>query len=560
MSSWSKPIGELVSIASQYGGTSAAKKLALLAELAQRSLDKAREVSMLHEMLCLLRAYPDNAEVLGQVEDMLLGFPARQDLHEHREELADTGIAGTPIDYNFYWPTAQWLTRRWPEQLHIDWSALETEAQLERMLSQMVLYSETPALDGLGYPVQDWVQRLKGEHETDAAFIVRRTAALSLSEHLREALYDNLDLPMRLEHGGDSPSRSRAKYAWRRTVFLSKSRKRTRPSIKRAARRAPLEVRKVSAREGEKLVDLAREAMITRARDLDAIAHAEPRDVRLVDCGDGLSYVALGVRPERRVLLESIYVFLALHNGVPIGYFQAATFLGASDLNFNIFDPFRGAGSADVYARGVAMVCHLLGSTVLAVDSYQLGADNPEALRSGAFWFYYKLGYRPEDPDVRAVLRGERAAMKRDPSHRSSIATLKQLAAHPLYLHLERNPDPGKLSYTADIGMAVANHIASRFGSDRERAQATCSRQAARLLGVSSLSDFKANERMAWQRWSPLVTILPGLTDWSAAEKRALVAVIKAKGGRRESDYARRADKHQALRGALISLATSQDL
>ena len=49
--------------------------------------------------------------------------------------------------------------------------------------------------------------------------------------------------------------------------------------------------------------------------------------------------------------------------------------------------------------------------------------------------------------------------------------------------------------------------------------------------------------------------MLPGLARWKAAARRALVDVIRAKGGRRESDFVRRFDAHGSLRRALVKLA-----
>ena len=49
--------------------------------------------------------------------------------------------------------------------------------------------------------------------------------------------------------------------------------------------------------------------------------------------------------------------------------------------------------------------------------------------------------------------------------------------------------------------------------------------------------------------------ILSGLKRWRSQDKRALVEVVRAKGGRRESDYARRFDRHRRLRRAIRTLA-----
>jgi hypothetical protein len=42
---------------------------------------------------------------------------------------------------------------------------------------------------------------------------------------------------------------------------------------------------------------------------------------------------------------------------------------------------------------------------------------------------------------------------------------------------------------------------------------------------------------------------------WTGAERRALVAVVRAKGGRRESDFVARFDAHRPLREAVLALA-----
>jgi hypothetical protein len=75
------------------------------------------------------------------------------------------------------------------------------------------------------------------------------------------------------------------------------------------------------------------------------------------------------------------------------------------------------------------------------------------------------------------------------------------------------------------------------------------------LLGLRSHEGFSAGERLAWERWSPLVLILPGVDRWSTADRRALVRVVRAKGGRRESDFLRRFDRHPRLGKALLQLA-----
>ena len=547
---------QLERLKTAFGGGSGVSKVALLRRLEAARLPRPRDVERLHEALCFLRAYPDDAAVLAQVERMLAGFSERADLRRSRSALRDTGIAGTEIRFPFFLFTAEWLARRWGDRITIDWGSFKDKGQLEKLLPLFALYGETPALDEYALPVREWIARMKGRRETDAAFLIRRFRAALPDPFVREVIFERLDIPIRLAPGRDTPARTRAKHWSSPVVHQSGPLLRTRPSLEEEVRRPPLAVRAVTPREGRELVNLAREAMVTRSRDLDVFAHGDPRDVRLVDCGEGLQFALIGAVPERRLLLEAVYGMLTLKNGVPVGYVLVSALFSSSEIAYNVFETYRGTEAARIYGRVLGTVRHLFGSESFTVYPYQLGHDNPEALRSGAWWFYQKLGFRPRVPHLRRIMRAEFRRMRADPTHRSSLATLKTLAAENVYWSPGRPRDDviGVLPLP-NVGLRVMEYLAGRVGSDREGATRACAREAAALLGLGSLRGLSAGERLAWERWSPLVLNLPGVRRWGVAEKRALVRVVRAKGGRHESDYAMLFDRHRLLRRAVRALA-----
>jgi hypothetical protein len=483
---------------------------------------------------------------------MLAGFHRRGDLRRFADDLYNSGIAGTDIYFRFYWPTAHWLARRHPGSLTIDWPEFENQEQLEKYLYLLASASETPALDEEDFPLKEWLDRLKGPRETDAAFLIGRFAAMPVDAAWRERLYDDLDIGLRLAPGKGTPSRTVARSPRAKVVYQETPLSRLRPDLKREIFRPPVAVTPVSPREGQRLVDMARDAMVTRSRDLDVFANGDPEDVRLVDCGGGLQFACIGVVPQRRLMLESVYGFLTMKNGVPTGYVLASALFGSSEVAYNIFETYREAESAAVYGRVLAMLRHLFGSDAFTIDPYQLGHDNLEGLESGAWWFYYKLGFRPDDPEVLRLLSRELRRMEARPGHRSSVETLQELSAENMYLFLGRPRKAvlGRFSL-ASVGHRMTRYLARRFGADREEAARVCSREAARLLGLRSLRGFSAGQRLAWERWAPLVVNLPGASKWTAAEKKALVAVVRAKGGRRESDFVLLFNRHRALQRAL---------
>ena len=536
----------------RYGAGSAEVKLALLRRLERADLRSARAVSRLHEALCFLRAYPDDARLLAQVERMLARFAGRADLRRAREALTDTGIAGTAIRYRFFWSTLRWLVRRWPERIKIDRSETEIADKLASALPLLLTWAEAAALKELGPPAFAAIDRLRARGEGDAAFFARRIAAMPGDGFTREAFHDAIEPTYELEPGPDTPARTRAKHAAAPLAYQRGPLRRARPDLREELGRRYRAVRLASAREGGQLIELARSAMVTRSRDLDAFAYGNARDVRLVDDGGGLGFVLIGVMPERRALIAATRGYLILHNGVPIGYGEAFVIGRSATMTFNIFATFRGGEAAYTFARTLAMVRHLFGAESFSLDPYQLGKGNDEALASGAWWFYYKLGFRPLAGRARRPLREELARMRADPAHRSSEATLRTLAESHLLFDFDRSRTP-VLSPVAEPGLRIGDGLAARAGGERERVLAQCSREAMRLTGVRSLRGFSAGERLAWQRWSPVVVFaLPGVSRWSPAERRALARVIRAKGGRDEGQFIARFAAHPKLERALF--------
>lgn len=545
-----KALAALERIRGDYGSGCADRKLALLERLRRTRLRSANAVTRLHEALCFLRAYPDDARVLVHVERMLAQFERRADLRAHREALADSGIAGTAIRYRFFWPTAGWIVRHWPDRLDIDRSESEIEEAIAALLPLLASPVEAEALRELGLPGFAALDRLRGKL-TDAAFLVRRVAAMAGDTRTREQSFDAIDASFELRAGPDTPSRTHARHRLAPAAFQSGPLHRARPDLRTEICRAPQSVRELSPREGEQLISLARGAMITRARDLDTFAYGDSRDVRIVDDGGGLAFALNGVVPERRALLQAYYGGLMLRNGVPIGYLQADLAHRSAALSFNTFATFRGAEAARTFARLLAALHHLFGAVSFSIEPYQLGKDNDEGLDSGAWWFYYKMGFRPRAAPAKKIVTEELARMKTDPAWRSPRATLVQLAQWHLFFDLDPAHTPGLPSIAA-LGLRIANTLAARAGADRERAIADCAAEAMQLTGLRSLRGFSAGERQAWTRWSPLMLALPEVRRWSAADKAALVEVVRAKGGRSEIEYVARFAAHPKLAQALL--------
>jgi len=527
-----------------FGADAAARKLALLRRLARSRLAGAAAVRRLHEALCFVRAYPDDAAVLAQASAMLEGFARRADLRAHRDALADSGIAGTAIRYRFFAGQAQWLAARWPTQLSLDRSDRDAEDRIARALPPLLTHAEAVALREAPRPGYAALDALRGRGETDAVCLLRLIAAMPGDGFTREAASDAIDASYLLAPA--PPSRSAAFWPPAPRVFRREPPPRGRPDLRAELARAPLRVRRLSRREGEAIVDLARAAMATRARSLEAFSFGDARDAWLVDDGDGLAYAFAGMAVERRHAVFACYGSLTLRNGVPVGYGQADVLGTGAALSFNTFESFRGAEAAYTFARWLAALRALFGCTSFTLEPYQLGDHNDEAIDSGAWWFYARLGFAPRDAATRALAARERARLQRRP--RTPPAVLRQLAQRHLFFDLAA---PRPLVTLAAVGDAIGAALTARAGSHRARGVDEAAAELLRLCGASPRALPNAAAREAWARFAPLVLLLAP-QRWQPAQRRALLALARAKAARSERDFVAAWQAHPRLDAALL--------
>ena len=239
-------------------------------------------------------------------------------------------------------------------------------------------------------------------------------------------------------------------------------------------------------------------------------------------------------------------------NGVPVGYGGGWPFLGTCRIGVNVFAPFRGGESALLFGQVLRVYRQCFGVGRFIAEPSQFGGTNLEGLRSGAFWFYYRLGFRPVEPESARRAEDEWSRMRADPDYRTPIPRLRRFAGSDIELCIEAVPevDAGQLS---DL---VTQWIGAKFGGDRGAAQRAAIRRVALALDARSHDEWPPAEREAFGALAPLVAQIPGLAAWPAAAKRSLVLLLRAKGGD-EFRFHERLRRHRRLRDALREWASA---
>jgi len=365
----------------------------------------------------------------------------------------------------------------------------------------------------------------------------------------KTAWYDALQVDMGWELGDSPASRTRARlnppaFYYHKAPLIQ----RKQVSLEQELAAPPLPLRKLSRREGEQVLDFVRAALTVRYRELYGTTRGDASHVIEADVGRGVHIFLWGLPPDRRLPLRAYFAGMTVKNGVPINYIEGISLFEWMEVGFNTFYAFRDGETAWIYAKVLHLLHQLAGVTCFSVYPYQLGDDNEEAIKSGAFWFYRKLGFRPGKPELLAITQREEARIAATPGYRTPARTLRKLAAEHVFCEFGDNSRGLWDTFSIrNVGFAVERQMAKKFRGDPERMRQQTSAWLARTLRVD-LDDWNALERSAFANFALVLALVPELESWIDADKDELARIIRAKAGTTESDYLRRMQRHQRLK------------
>ena len=166
---------------------------------------------------------------------------------------------------------------------------------------------------------------------------------------------------------------------------------------------------------------MCREATSVRYRELYGTTRGDPSDVVRADVGRGVEIFLWGLPANKRLPLRAYQAGFTLKNGRPINYIEAISLFECMEIGFNTFYAYRDGETAWIYAQVLRALHRRLGVKCISVYPYQIGKDNEEALASGAFWFYRKLGFRPVKRELEHLAKREEAKIAAEPGYRTPL-------------------------------------------------------------------------------------------------------------------------------------------
>jgi len=584
----------------RFGRGAAAETKVLLEHLSRHRFRDAQSLIRFHETLLFLRAFPQAPSLVPRIERLLDTFHQRIEMLREAgvdmsafDDFDTSGIAGTTMQDTLNFDAARWLARRVPHNVEIAWDDYLADYEAERAMGSswprfLPLLAEDADVEA-NIPWRRWLDTARGR-ERDLEWLTRRFEQLTVNERERAELYASLRLPLRWHLKNLKLSRTRNWTRPRQFYFH------TEPLITRSqvslahelARPAPRLV-KLSRREGESVMHRIREVMAVRYRELYGTTLGDPHSVVRATLGRGVVMYLWNLPAARRLPLRAYVAGFTVKNGVPINYIEAIGLCEWIEVGFNTFYTYRQGETAWIYAQALRCLCGFTGATTISVYPYQIGQNNDEALDSGAFWFYRKLGFRSGSRDLEQLARREEQKIAANPQYRTPKRTLKRLAeAHVFYelggaaaakysISSSRQAGKGTTSSravraplspaalaaegawdafsTRNLGLRVNRRMAREFGGDCARIRRASAEEVSRALKID-WSRWNPAERQAFENWSMVLALIPSLRRWATQERRDAVQIIRAQAGPNEMRYLRLTQQHPRLREELLQLGS----
>jgi hypothetical protein len=432
-------IDRLDELKNQFTSDTARRILRLLQQLSRKKITDTDSLVRYHEILLFLCAYPQNAAIVRAVENELRNFASRVsaldvDLAplQHPEV---SGIAGTSVTDTFSFYIVRWLLQRHSTQVAIDWEWFEDENRLAETWPRFMPLLEEDTFVEANIPYREWLAAAR-KGRAELPWLMERFAALPKSDKERAELYDSQQLYVRWTPGFKA-SRTGMRLPTRR-LFYHRGPLIQRRDVDLAKEMVqPVTMTKVSERQGEKALDMAREASTIRYRELYGFTHGDPKHVYHVELGRGVELFLMGLPANKRLPLRAYHAAMIYKNSVPIGYFEGLSLFERMESGFNLYYTFREGETAWLYARTLNVMHQFAGVTAFSLDPYQIGHENEEGIESGAFWFYRKLGFRPTRKEALQLALKEEEKVRMRKGYRTPASTLRKLAMSSMIFELD---------------------------------------------------------------------------------------------------------------------------
>ncbi len=453
--------------ANRFDTTSQETKLQCLRNLSAMTFLVNKDLITYFETLLFLIAYPSNARQLFLSEKELLRITKflKASGGKQNRLLSNSGMPYTQTVTRLSHDSVRWLLTH-PDCTTTLHSFEEPSLQLNDVL-RLSLTSLEKSETTAGLSNTCLMDILLVSKQQRLQFLVNELARLDHLPYIKDHLFDRLELFVCIIPRNKVFSKAYNRLPNTTTFFHQELLKKF--EVTDILHR-PLPSASITEEEKNEAIGVVKNSMTINARETDPTTFMEERSFRLYHLDRGISIAIYGMIPSRQLPLESYVGFTAFKNGFPAAYGGAWIFGERSNFGINIFESFRSGESGYIMAQLLRLYIQVFNIHYVEVEPYQFGLHNPEGIESGAFWFYYRFGFRPLDRYLLQIAKKEYEKIQTKRGYRTSHKTLIQFTERSIGLKLAKYIPPK----VADITSKVTRMIQRTYNGNRLLAEIDC--------------------------------------------------------------------------------------
>lgn len=470
-----------------------------------------------------------------------------------RSKLRNSGIAGSHVSYQFTYDSVAWICRKFPALIEIDWSRFGKLDKLEDLVQLTLHPAEWPPFDEGEVDLREWLLQARSNFAgSTISWLMRQLACKD--QRLVSTLYNQARIPLLWDLQQRGASLSFARLKPKEFVFRKNSFRRPADNVAAQILKPLRGIKLVDSKQAQQIIDLATLNLTLRQREVFAFENANPDEVYLAPLGKGVELAVIGIKPEARFNLEASYGYVLLSHGLAIGYGGVSPLFFGGNTGINIFEEFRRGESSFLFVETLRAFRTLFGLSYFVVNPIQFGLENEEGLESGAFWFYYRLGFRPAEKEVAKLAKREFQRWQERKNYKFKKSFLKSIFGSDLILKLDGDSSG---HYFAESNLQLLAHKSSELiaetHAEREQALEMLTNGIVQSLELAGQVKINSPEWSALRRMAPTLALL-SLRGWTQEDKQSCLALAKSKYMLAEKTYLSQVQQHPHFLRALRRL------
>ena len=529
-------VSQLFSIRNSYGKKFSSKKLYLLKAISNEKLTSKKDVQVFHSLLLFLIAYPDNQVVYTQSSIVLQQLHLYIQSHTKlRDGLYNSGVTNTHLCAAYSFEMVKWMRATYKKNIRIQ-SFEASEAQIQAILSVVMPKVESEIMQDGNAGWRSWLKQSMKKEEELLDRLIAVFDETDIRPEVKDELWNTIGINIEIDFiAPDSlPDSLFIPYYHRSLIKKKKS-----PPIQGIH---PPKVH-LDKEASEKIIECSRMILVRHLREIDPITFTSPELISYYQLPRGLSIALMGMVPARRHPIDSYMGYTVFKNGLPVAYAASWVLFDSARIGLNIFPAYRGGESQYIFEQVLKIHQGVYRLKRFSTDHYQIGKDNSDGIHSGAFWIYYRAGFRPIREEQKDIAATEAKKIRSVKGYLTPSTVLKKLAESRLELNVVKKAVQFDVT---DLSRAYAAILKDRYSNKRKPAEELAAKKLAAILQIKNWQE--VNLQYVLKNWSILLLTDEKKLRDNSGLKKILKKLFELKAGGSEEEYIYGLQRSSALK------------